>query len=443
MLVLVCALSVSARCVKRQATNNQAPVIQKAPVSQNTPQSGSRRKLLEESSAGSGNLTNTLPNSAEQGDQSSDQDVDGTSTSTSNDSDNDASNTQDIIPSGTPSGGPGDQSSVEGTSSTSGDDSDNDTSSTDDTTTTSADSGKDSSNDSSNDSSDDTSNGSDNGSSSTDNTSAERGSTNQTMSTEVLPSTGGGGGSGSCGSMKSVCFNSGMQPSMFDQMKSASHWITFGLDIPGGAPSPRAKQAHIPMMAFENHVADAVKLVNGPDAPEWLLTFNEPDHSYMFLTPTMNGAEAAKAIQPLLDQPGTKTKFVAPGPAFWTEPFLEEFFAACKCKDFFSAYNMHSYTAESERVIKDIEAYHSKWSDKPIWITELAPGGCGKSPETVGQFFKDVFKFSKDSGYVDKVMWNTGNQIDPKDTNVCDTWLVDGSGKPGPLLEIFESMDCS
>lgn len=104
---------------------------------------------------------------------------------------------------------------------------------------------------------------------------------------------------------------------------------------------------------------------------------------------------------------------------------------------------MHSYTSEAENVIKDIEAYHSKWNDKPIWITELAPGGCGKSPEKVGQFFKDVFKFSKDSGYVDKVMWNTGNQIDQKDTNVCDSWLVDGSGKPGPLLDIFESMDCS
>lgn len=231
---------------------------------------------------------------------------------------------------------------------------------------------------------------------------------------------------------------------MFDEMKSASHWITFGLDIPGGSPSPRAKQAHIPMMAFESHVSDTVKLVNGPDAPEWMLTFNEPDYSYMGWTPKMDGKKAAKAIAPLLAQPGSKTKFVAPVTADPNDPFLEEFFAACNCKDFFSAYNIHSYNPNSAEVIKTMDAYHSKWNDKPLWITEIAPGGgCGKSPDTVGQFMKDIFKFAMNSGYVDKVFWNTGNQIDPKDTNVCDSWLVDASGKPGPLMEKFHAIDCS
>ncbi|KAL9000458.1 MAG: hypothetical protein Q9169_000975 [Polycauliona sp. 2 TL-2023] len=430
MLILVCALSVSARCVKRQTTGGRTPVVQKSGA---TVQDGPGRKLLEESSAGPETPTDTTITSTNEDDPPSAQSSgsgdtttsEGTSTVSDEDSDDEASNTEDTLPSGsgTPSV-PGDESSTEETSSTSSDSGDAASDTDDDAAT------------GSNDSDDD--------SSVTSNPSAGIGG-NQTLSTETTPSTGGGGGSGSCGAMKNVCFNSGMKPDMFDLMTTASDWITFGLDIPGGSPSPRAKQAHIPMMAFAEHVAKAVELVSGPDAPEWMLTFNEPDFSYMGVTPMMDPAEAAEKIKPLLEakKKGIKTKLVAPGLAFSEKPWLQGFFAACNCRDAFDAYNWHSYDNRAEQVITNIKAYHTLWPDKPMWITELAPQGCGKSPEVVGQFFKDVFQFAKGSGFVDKVFWNTGNQIDPKDTNVCDSWLVDGSGKPGPLLKIFEDMDCS
>ncbi|KAL8749944.1 MAG: hypothetical protein Q9199_007378 [Rusavskia elegans] len=460
MLILVCVLSVSARCVKRQGASTRFPVAQKAAANKVSSQAGPVRKLLEDSSAGSGDLppltnTTTTPlKSAKQGGQSNDQQTStralssgsgdtsntnktstasgdnsgndssssaGTPTTSNDDSNKDTSNSEDTVPSSTPSSGSGD------TSSSSSNESGKDTSGTDTSSTSSDNSGKDAS-----------------GAVDISTSSGGGGSGNDTSSTETSSSTSSGGGSGNCGAMKSVCFNGGMNPSMFDEMKSASHWITFGLDIPGGSPSPRAKQAHIPMMAFERHVSDTVKLVNGPDAPEWVLTFNEPDYSYMGWTPTMDGKKAAEAIAPLLAQPGKKTKFVAPVTADPNDPFLEEFFAACNCKDFFSAYNIHSYNPNSADVIKTMDAYHSKWNDKPLWITEIAPGGgCGKSPATVGQFMKDIFQFAKNSGYVDKVFWNTGNQIDAKDTNVCDSWLVDASGKAGPLMEKFDAIDCS
>ncbi|CAL8575938.1 hypothetical protein XPA_001832 [Xanthoria parietina] len=417
MLILVCALSVSARCVKKSVASTKSNVVQKAGANKVSSQAGPGRKLLEDSSTGSGefpSLTNTTTTTDQQGpsdqsSESSDQSsgssdtssTDQTSHTSNDDSNKDKSNTKDPVPSGMPSSGPGD------TSSTGDNDKGQDASSTETSSTSSGDS-------------------------------------SSTSSSTNTSSSSGGGGSGSCGAMKNVCFNGGMNPSMFDKMESASHWITFGLDIPGGSPSPRAKQAHIPMMAFEKHVNDTVKLVNGPDAPEWVLTFNEPDYSYMGWTPTMDGKTAAAAIAPLLAQPGSKTKYVAPATADPNHPFLEEFFAACNCKDFFSAYNVHSYNPDSAATIKAMDEYHGKWNDKPLWITELAPGGgCGKSPETVGKFFKDMFKFAKNSGYVDKVFWNTGNQIDAKDSNVCDSWLVDGSGNPGPLMEKFNAIDCS
>ncbi|KAL8648719.1 MAG: hypothetical protein Q9210_004822 [Variospora velana] len=257
-----------------------------------------------------------------------------------------------------------------------------------------------------------------------------------------------GGGSGNCGNLKGVCFNGGMQPSMYDLITTASDWITFGMTIPGGGASPRTQQDHIPMMPFADNVAAAVELVNGPNPPEWLLTFNEPDYSYVgpdFSTPKMSPQEAAEKIKPLLAKPGSGTKFVAPGPMDPTGNWLPDFFASCDCQDFFSAYNIHQYKAESKGVIDTINTFRDKYNDKPIWLTEVAPsdGGCGLGLEKVGQFMKDIFKFAKDSGFVDRVFWNSGNQLTNHDTNVCESWLIDSSGKPGPLLEVFESIDCT
>ncbi|KAL8971255.1 MAG: hypothetical protein Q9197_003379 [Variospora fuerteventurae] len=265
--------------------------------------------------------------------------------------------------------------------------------------------------------------------------------------TPTTPKTSGKG-SGNCGNLKGVCFNGGMQASMYDLITTATDWITFDITIPGGGASPRTQQDHHPMMPFATNVASAVELVNGPNPPEWLLTFNEPDYSYVgpgFSTATMSPQEAAEKIKPLLAKPGSGTKFVAPGPANPTSNWLPDFFAACNCQDFFSAYNIHQYRATSKEVIDTINTFRSKYSDKPIWLTEVAPsdGGCGLGLEKVSQFMKEIFKFAKDSGFVDRVFWNSGNQVTHEDKNVCESWLIDSSGKPGPLLEVFENIDCT
>ena len=56
---------------------------------------------------------------------------------------------------------------------------------------------------------------------------------------------------------------------------------------------------------------------------------------------------------------------------------------------------------------------------------------------------KDIYKFAKDSGFVDRVYWNSGNAITNGDTNICNSWLMDPEGKPGPLLDMYEKMDCT
>ncbi|KAL8699725.1 MAG: hypothetical protein Q9201_005837 [Fulgogasparrea decipioides] len=273
---------------------------------------------------------------------------------------------------------------------------------------------------------------------------AGSGGTTNTLSTS--PSSAKG--SGNCGSLKGVCFNGGMQPSMYDKITTATDWITFQMTIPGGGGSSRTQQEFVPMMPFASNVADAVNLVNGPNPPPWLLTFNEPDFSYTGVspgTPTMSPQQAAAAIKPLLDRPGTSTKFVAPVTADPSGKWQQDFFAACKCKDFFTAYNIHSYHPTAKQVMDDVNGFRAKFSDKPLWVTEVAPGnaGCSVSWDAAGQFMKDIFKFSKDSGFVDRVFWNSGNQLTNGDTNVCNSWLVNAGGNPSPLLATFESIDCT
>ncbi|KAL8809612.1 MAG: hypothetical protein Q9223_002975 [Gallowayella weberi] len=437
MLTLVFVLSVSARCVKKQNANKLGPALGKQGMKQAGSQAGSGGTLSTTNNSGTNDTLTPIGSEnldRQSNGQQSSSTTSGTSSSTTNPPDSGQTPSPDSNSSGSNSG----SSSSSNSSSSSTDASS--TGSTVSGTTSSSGSG----NMSSPGSSDTSSSGTNTTSSSgTDNTSSS--GTNNTSNPLTPQATGGGGASGSCGPMKGVCFNSGMQPSMYDKMTTAANWITFGMDIPGGPGSSRVQQDHIPMMAFKEHVAAAVKLVNGPNPPEWLLTFNEPDFSYGGFTPTMSGKEAAAAIKDLLASPGSKTKFVAPATADPNHPFLEEFFAECKCKDFFSAYSMHQYNPSSAQIISNIEAYHGKWNDKPLWITEIAPGGanCGMGWDDVGKFMKEVYKFAKGSGFVEKVFWNTGNQIDPKDHNVCNSWLVDGSGNPGPLFDKFQAIDCS
>lgn len=176
------------------------------------------------------------------------------------------------------------------------------------------------------------------------------------------------------GGFKGVTFNGGYDVNQFDKIGGADNRITFGLDI-SGTPTDKARRAHIPMMAFATDVAKAVDMVNGANAPEWMLTFNEPDFAYAGSSPTMSAEEAADKIQDLIKRPGSRTKFVAPVTADPNSDWLPRFYKACKCQSFFSAYNIHIYNPDIEPVKQGLTNFHNKFGDKPIWLTEVAPGG--------------------------------------------------------------------
>ena len=260
------------------------------------------------------------------------------------------------------------------------------------------------------------------------------------------PTPNSSGASGCPPMMKAVAFNGGMNPGMFDTIGAADDWLTFSPSIPGGPASPHATRGFVPMMAFASDVQTAISMMNSGHEPEWMLTFNEPDYSYMGYTPTMTGAQAAKAIAPLIAAAkGKKTKFVAPVTADPFSKFHDEFYAACNCRSFFSAYNIHQYNPSSAAVIQVLKNYRAKWGDKPLWLTEVAPGGsgCSTSWQQAGQFMREIYRFAKQSGWVERVFWNTGNQIDGGDQNVCNSYLLDKGGKPSPLLDMYKAVDCS
>ena len=236
---------------------------------------------------------------------------------------------------------------------------------------------------------------------------------------------------------KNVVFNSGYSPSQFAQITTANNYITFGL---GNNPG------QIPMMAFASDVANAVSLVNSGNAPEYLLTFNEPDFSYAGVTPTMTPQQAADAIQPLLASPGTVTKFIAPVTADPTSSWLTDFYAACGCQNFFHAYNIHVYLPTLDQVQSDIITFRNKFADKPLWVTEIAPGNanppCSLDWPTVGSYMDGLFNWAASTAWIEKIFWNTGNEI-PNDTNVCNSYLLDSNDQPSPLLATFSAVTCS
>jgi len=231
-----------------------------------------------------------------------------------------------------------------------------------------------------------------------------------------------------------VVFNSGYSASMFSQMSGASEWITFGL----GTDANR-----IPMMAFQTDVANAVTMVNGPNPPAWMLTFNEPDYSYMGFTPTMTPQQASDAIQPLLASPGSGTKFVAPVPADPTSTWLPEFFTACNCQGFFSAYNIHVYLADLGAVQSDITTFHNSFADKPMWVTEIAPGNdnCVLTSAEVSTYMTGLYQWGASVGWIGKIFWNTGNYV-ANDSNVCNSNLLDANSNATPILATFNALTC-
>lgn len=237
---------------------------------------------------------------------------------------------------------------------------------------------------------------------------------------------------------KNVVFNGGYSPSQFPLIQGASNYVTFDLGTNPG---------QIPMMAFASDVPAAVEMANSASPPEYMLTFNEPDYSYMGVTPTMTPQEAADAIRPLLDSPGSgATKFIAPVTADPTSSWLTDFYAACGCQDFFHAYNIHVYLPEAQQTIQKLTDFRGKFPDKPVWVTELAPGNanpaCSLGWDAVEAYMEDVFAWAAGTGWVEKVFWNSGNRIRGDDTNVCNSYLLDEGNQPTPLLAAYTAVQC-
>ncbi|KUM66813.1 hypothetical protein ACN42_g236 [Penicillium freii] len=101
--------------------------------------------------------------------------------------------------------------------------------------------------------------------------------------------------------------NSSQFPEKFSKMPGASNWLTFKF---GTEPK------QIPMMGDnKDAVNKAIDAINGPNPPEYLLTFNEPDHDYATGKVRLTPHNASVLIKPLLESPGKHTKFIAPVPA--------------------------------------------------------------------------------------------------------------------------------
>lgn len=247
------------------------------------------------------------------------------------------------------------------------------------------------------------------------------------------------GAAASCSDgLVNVVFNKHYKPSQFSQMPGASNWITFGLGNNTG---------QIPMMGGKAAVDRAISMVNGPNPPDYMLTFNEPDHSYSGHTPTMSPQEAADAIAPLLASPGKSTKYIAPVPAKQMSDWLPQFYKACNCRDFFTAHNVHIYRPTVKEAKDEINAFRKLYNDKPLWITEIAPGNatppCQVPWNKSKEFMQEIYAWGQATEWIQKIFWNSGNEINATDHNVCNSYLLDFNDKPSPLLAPFNHLTCS
>lgn len=229
--------------------------------------------------------------------------------------------------------------------------------------------------------------------------------------------------------------------SWFSKMPAAKNWITFNQD---------EYEKKIPMLGdSEDAVKKAVKMVTRSNPPEFLLTFNEPDWDYFTENTKLTPQEAADRIQPLLKANPKHTKLIAPVPAHTMSNWLPEFYEKCKCRDRFYAHSVHIYNHTIEEATKAIHNFHDKYNDKPIWITEIAPKQDKCSPPTSEkwadstEFMKEVFKLGQKTEWIEKIFWNSGNQVIDCDLNVNASYLIDRYNHSTPMLAPFNKLSCS
>ncbi|BCS28445.1 uncharacterized protein APUU_70015A [Aspergillus puulaauensis] len=238
-----------------------------------------------------------------------------------------------------------------------------------------------------------------------------------------------------------IVFNDNYTQSQLAQVTGATNWLTFRF---GTAPK------QIPMLPQNKEGVDkAIAAVTGPNPPDYLLTFNEPDLDYKTGEEQLSATDAAELIAPLLKKRGTHTKLIAPVLANQTKPWLDDFYRLCKCQDAFDLYNVHIYRPTVAEAKAEVQTFRDKFNDKPLWISEIAPAHLtGSCPTTIPwdkslQFMQEIYAWGETVDWIHKIFWNSGNEIHCSDTNVAASFLVDKSDKPTPLLKPFNELTCS
>jgi hypothetical protein len=183
------------------------------------------------------------------------------------------------------------------------------------------------------------------------------------------------------------------------------------------APDGELGKAQLPIVMDPRNVQQAVSALQGGSPPEYLEIFNEPDFSYKGFTPVTDAATAAQAVQPIMKAASSSTTFISPAIAYTASSWLEDFFSACDgCKSKFPVISSHIYDTDPQSAISNVELVHSRHPDKKIWLTELAPAsdpsqGCTLDPAGVQAWMTTVVTWAAQSGYVDRVYWNSGEWV--------------------------------
>ncbi len=180
--------------------------------------------------------------------------------------------------------------------------------------------------------------------------------------------------------------------------------------------SPAFDSAQIRIVMDPRDVQTAKDLITGPNAPEFLELYNEPDFSFGGWTPITSPEESARTLQDLINTP-TRTKFISPAPAYTYSSWLSDFFARCAgCLDKIPIIGVHVYSPDAQKAIDQIVAVHNSYPTKKLWITELSPAssteqGCALDQNGMISWMQTVTKFAAATGYVDKIFWNCGEFV--------------------------------
>ena len=193
------------------------------------------------------------------------------------------------------------------------------------------------------------------------------------------------------------------------------------------------------------YIDDALALITGPNPPEYLELFNEPDYSYEGYTPLTSAQAAAASLTKILAA-NTSTQFLSPAVAFTNTNYLSDFNTACNncINEKIPIISMHLYNPKVDQAMLQITTLHNTWPKQKIWITELAPAsssdqGCTLSEDEMVSWMTSLLPQIVALGYVERVFWNSGEYgtIYSNNPTMCNPSLTNPDGSPTALLTAY------